>query len=177
MSRHLSVGLFDSDHDVLAAARAARSAGWPIVDVYSPHPIHGIDEAMGLPRSRLSLACLVGGIFGAAFILWFEIWTAAVDWPLNVGGKPFNSLPAFIPITFEMMVLFGGLSAVVALLVVARLRPGKAPPFSAAGVTDDRFALVLERTSAPMTAARVRAFLEAHRAVGIEERVVGGEDL
>lgn len=170
------VGVFERDADLVAATRAARAAGLKVIDAYTPYPVHGLDEAMGLRRSRLAWVCLVAGVTGAALKLWFEIWTAAIDWPINVGGKPDNSLPAFIPITFEVMVLFAGLATVAALFAVAGLWPGRTPRVVAEGTSDDRFALVVEPTSSVATFDGVRALFEAHHAVGVQTRVEGSEE-
>jgi hypothetical protein len=173
MSRSLIVGTFARGEDLVAATRAARHAGLAIVDAYTPFAVHGLDDAMGLPPSRLSWVCLVAGLTGAALKLWFEVWTAVVDWPLNVGGKPDNSLPAFVPITFEVMVLFAGLATVAALFAVARLWPGRRAQVPVAGVTDDRFALVVEETGAG-SGGRIRSLFEQHQAIGVSERIADG---
>lgn len=170
------VGVFERDADLVAATRAARAAGLKVVDAYTPYAVHGLDEAMGIRRSRLAWVALGAGVTGAALKLWFEIWTAVVDWPINVGGKPNNSLPAFIPITFEVMVLFAGLATVAALFMVARLWPGRTPRIVADGTTDDRFALVVEPTSAVATFGYVRALFERHNAVGVHAGVEASEE-
>jgi len=171
MNRSLVVGTFRRGDDIVAAARAAREEGLKIVDAYTPYAVHGLDAAMGLKPSRLGWVCLAAGLTGAVLKLWFELWTAVVDWPLNIGGKPDNSLPAFVPITFEVMVLFAGVATVLALFAVARLWPGRRVRIVAPGVTDDRFALVIEQTSAAMGAARARAVFERHRAVAVTEAI------
>jgi hypothetical protein len=129
---------------------------------------------MGLAPSRLPWVCFLLGLLGAGSKVWFEYWTTASDWPVNVGGKPWNSLPAFVPITFEVMVLFAGISTVVAFLLVSRLRPWRQAQVLLPGVTNDRFALVLEQSDAAFDTAQVRALFESHRAVHIEEREEGG---
>lgn len=172
MSRSLVVGTFSRGEDIVAAARAARAAGLTIVDAYTPFAVHGLDDAMGLRPSRLSWVCLIAGVTGAVLKLWFEWWTAVVDWPVNVGGKPDNSLPAFVPITFEVMVLFAGLATVFALFAVARLWPGRRARVPVPGVTDDRFALVVEQTSAAVSAVRVRALFQQHQATDVREQIV-----
>lgn len=171
MSRRLVIASFATDTDILSASQAVRAAGLDIVDAYTPYPVHGLDRTLALKPSRLSWVCLAAGAAGAVLKLWFELWTAVVDWPLNVGGKPHNSLPAFVPITFEVMVLFAGLSTVAAFILVSRLRPGKEPGLAIAGVTDDRFALVVERKTAAMSDVRLHALLHAHGAVDVEERM------
>ncbi len=171
MSRRLLLATFAREEDLLEATLAVRGDGLRIRDAYTPHAVHGLAEAMSLPPSRLPWVCFALGLFGAAAKVWFEYWTTGVDWPLNVGGKPWNSLPAFVPVTFEVMVLFAGLSTVAAFLLVARLWPGKpaAPP--QAGVTNDRFLLVLEEADASFDRGKVQALLEGCHAVTVEERV------
>jgi hypothetical protein len=167
----LLVATFRSEDDVLAATRAAREARLKIVDVYAPYAVHGLDEAMGLRPSKLPWVCLALGVFGAGFKVWFEFWTTATDWPLNVGGKPWNSLPAFVPITFEVMVLFAGLSTVFAFLLVSRLRPWRKLRLVTPRVTNDEFAIVVEETDAQFDPERVRRMFDTFQAVTVEEAV------
>jgi hypothetical protein len=170
MGRRLLLGSFAAEEDVRGAVRAARESGFRIADVYTPYAVHGLDRAMGLRASRLPWVCFALGLFGAAFKLSFQFWAMAVDWPMNVGGKPWNSLPAYVPVTFEVMVLLAGLGVVLAFLLRCRLFPGRqaAPLFS--GVTNNRFVLVLEgppSAQGPMVAQQL--FGDFH-AVCVEER-------
>lgn len=174
MSRRFLWASFGSEEDVLGATRAARSEGLAVVDVHTPYPVHGLGEAMGLRASRLPWLCFGAALAGAALKLWFEYWTATVDWPLNVGGKPWNSLPAFIPVTFEVMVLAAGLSTVFAFFVASRLRPGKRAELPAERVTDDRFVLVIEERDATFDSLRVRRVLAPHHLVALGERLEEG---
>jgi hypothetical protein len=170
MNRRVLIGIFDSEDDILSVTEAARARGLKIVDVFAPYAVHGLDRAMGLERSKLPWVCLLLGLFGASFKVWFEYWTTAQDWPINVGGKPWNSLPAFVPITFEVMVLFAGISTVLAFLGVSRLWPGRRAALLDARVTNDRFALVLEENDAAFDVDEVGRFLQQHNAVRVEER-------
>jgi hypothetical protein len=133
---------FDDETALLGATRAARAAGFAIEDAYTPYAVHGLDEAMGQPRSRLTWVCFAAAMCGGALAMSFQLWTSVVSWPINVGGKPFASVPAFIPVTFEVTVLSAALVSAGAFLFRSRLFPGKraTPP---PRVTDDRFALVL----------------------------------
>jgi hypothetical protein len=171
MSQFQLLGIFGDESGLIGAIKEGRERRLRIVEVYAPYAVHGLDRVLGLKRSRLSLVCLIAGALGAALKLWFEIWTAAIDWPVDVGGKPWNSLPAFIPITFEVMVLFAGLGTVGAFLLVSRLRPGKQPTLVDPRVTNDRFALLIEETDAAFDVGRVRALLKGHGAVEIIERL------
>ena len=171
MNRRLLLAHFEHEDDVLEATDAVRASGLTIVDVHTPYAVHGLDRAMGLRPSKLPWVCFLLGLLGAAFKVWFEYWTTATDWPINVGGKPWNSLPAFVPVTFEVMVLFAGVSTVVAFFFVARLRPGRVASDPDPRVTDDRFVLILEETDAAFDVDAVRALLDRHHALRVEERV------
>ena len=176
MSKRLFVGVFESEQDTLKAVRASRQRGFKIVDVYAPYAVHGLEEAMGLAPSRLPWIVFALGLLGAGLKVWFEFWTTAIDWPVNVGGKPVNSLPAFVHVTFEVMVLFAAVGAVLSFFFVCRLFPGKStvPPVS--GVTDDRFAIVLEETDSRFEAAEVEKMFEGLHAVHVEEQIAAGVD-
>jgi len=121
-----------------------REHGFKIYDVYTPCPVHGLEEAMGLRRSRLGYVAFAAGAVGFGAAIAFQFYAAVFDWRLNVGGKPDNSTLAFIPITFELTILAAGLATAKLFLARSRLFPGSggaAPP----RVTDDRFALALRR--------------------------------
>ena len=164
------LGVYAREEDVLAATSAARESGLKILDVYTPYAVHGLDRAMGLEASRLPWVCFVLGLSGAGLKVWFEYWASAVSWPINVGGKPWNSLPAFVPITFEVMVLFAGVSTVLAFVWVAGLRPWRRARLVHPAVTDDRFVLLLEHTDAAVPAECIKQLLARHHAVEVEER-------
>ncbi len=170
MSRRLLLGTFEREEDILAVTHASRAGGLKIVDIYTPYAVHGLDLAGGLKPTRLPWVCFFLGLFGAALKVWFEFWTSAVSWPIDVGGKPWNSLPAFVPVTFEVMVLFAGVSTVIAFIFASRLRPGKVAKMPDPRVTDDRFVLVLEQTDAAFDPERVAQLFRRHGAVAVEER-------
>ena len=137
------VALFDDPRRLLSAVKAVRARGLRVYDVYSPHPVHGLDEALGIKPSRLPWATLGGGVFGLLNALALELYVSVYDWPLNVGGKPDNSMLAFIPVAFELTILGAGLVTVVALLLRCRLFPAVRARVVEASATDDHFALVL----------------------------------
>jgi hypothetical protein len=115
------LGRFASGHAMLLAARRARELGFVDLDAYTPYPLEGMEKELGLGRSRVPAFVLGGGLVGATFAYLMMYWTNAVDYPLNVGGRPLNSYPAFVPITFELAVLFASISAVLAFLVLSGL--------------------------------------------------------
>jgi mono/diheme cytochrome c family protein len=172
MSERVFLGVFDNEEGLLRATADVRKRGWRVRDVYTPYAVHGLDEALGLAPSRLSRFCLVCGALGVALAFWVQYWTMTIDWPLNVGGRPWNSLPAFVPVAFEVMVLFAGLGVVLAFLAVSRLFPGKRAVLPVDGVTRDRFVLLITEGDAAFDPDAIRPLFEECGAVFTEEREV-----
>jgi hypothetical protein len=158
-SRHFLVATFANEDALRDAARELRNRGLRIHDVYTPYPVHGMDELMGLGHSRLPIVTLVGGLAGGAAAVAMQFYMAVFDWPLNVGGKPPNSTLAFVPITFELTVLGAGLVTAAAFLARSRLAPGARAGQFADGTTEDVFALVLRVRDATFDAHEVRHLL------------------
>lgn len=171
MSTRYIHGVFTTEEHFLGATNEARERGFSIVDTYTPYPVHGIEKAMGLKHSRLTWVCFLCGAAGTILALYFQFWTSATDWPLNVGGKPFNSLPAFVPITFEITVLLAGLGVVAALFARCGLLPGRRSRQPAIAVTDDRFVLLLCLAGAEHTVEDARDLLRLHAAEEVEDYV------
>jgi hypothetical protein len=169
MRANILVATFPQVEDLLRAVRKARRELFRVYDVFAPFPIHGLDEAMGIRRTRLPRVTLVVGLIGLATALTLQFYTNVLDWPLNVGGKPDNSTLAFIPISFELTVLFGGLATVAAFLLRARLYPGKKPWLVTPGTTDDTFALVLRKPSDDESHQRALTLLKDCGAASITE--------
>lgn len=170
MSHKIILGTFAKEEQLLEAVRAVRNRDWHVVDVYAPYPVHGLEELLGWRRSWLPAACLLGGLAGAGLALWFQFWTSARDWPINVGGRPWNSLPAFVPVAFESMVLLAGLALVFAWLFRCRLYPGSNGRRPLSGVTDDHFVVAVRGPALPFGPEAVRKVLREFHATGLEEQ-------
>ena len=170
MSNRVFIATFESDEDIRLAAIAARREGIEIIDIYAPYAVHGLDTAMGLRPSRLPLVTFGLGLLGAVFVLGFQYWTSALNWAINVGGRPWNSLPAFVPVTFEIMVLFAGIGTVLTFIIVSGLRPWRSSNVPVARVTDDRFGLLLRAPMAGPNRVRVEEILEPFHVLAVEER-------
>jgi Protein of unknown function (DUF3341) len=168
--RNFVIATFSDADKLLKAVRKVRDHHLSVYDVYAPYPIHGLDEAMGLRRSRIPWVTLIVGFFGLMTALVFQFYTNVFDWPLNVGGKPDNSTLAFVPICFELTVLLGGLATFAALLVRASLYPGKREQLPIEGVTNDTFALVLRKKDAAFDVRSVCELLDQSGAEGVEVR-------
>lgn len=157
-SAHGAVAYFNSAAEVVAGVKAARAKGFSEVETYTPFPIHGMDEHLGLKPSIVPWATFLGGLTGFMTALGLQIWTSAIDWPINVGGKPYVSFPAFIPILFELTVLLGGLSTAGFMFFLNGMPSLKANPFDPK-ITDDKFALYIPFKEQKVGAAEVSAFL------------------
>jgi ActD protein len=154
---------FSDPNELIAAARRTREAGYRDIDAYTPFPIEELSEALGIHYNRLPLVVLIGGIVGALAGLGLQYWTAVIDYPINVGGRPFFSLPSFIPITFETTVLVAALSAVLGMLALNGLPMPYHPVFNVprfALATRDRFFLCIEATDPLFDREDTRRFLE-----------------
>jgi hypothetical protein len=170
MPKSFLVATFSDADTLLHAVHAVTHDNFRIYDVYAPYPIHGLDAAMGVRRSRLPWVTFVVGCCALMLALTFQFYTTVLDWPLNVGGKPDNSTLAFVPICFELTVLLSGLATVAALFLRAQLYPGKKEMLFAEGITNDTFALVLRRREPNFDTHRAWKLLEESGAERIRER-------
>ncbi len=159
------VGCFDDEAVLFPAVKNVRKAGYKIHDVYTPFPIHGLDHVMGLRDTSIHTAGFIYGISGMATALGFITWTLTTDWPLNFGGKPFFSLPAWIPVTFELTVLFAAVGMVLTFCYLCQLAPFVKKDHFNLRSTDDTFVMAIECTEKTNEAEAV-AFLES---VGAKE--------
>lgn len=138
---------FDSPEAILAAARRVRLAGYGHFDAHTPYPVDGLATELGMRRSRIGSVVLIGGIVGAAVGFWMQFYSMAIDYPLNVGGKPLNSWPGFIPITFEVLILVAALSAFLGMLFLNGLPQPHHPLFGVpqfSRASQDRFFISIE---------------------------------
>jgi hypothetical protein len=140
------VGCFTDEAVLFPAVKAVRKAGYRIHDVYTPMPIHGLDAAMGLRETSLHTAGFIYGISGTATALGFITWALTYDWPLNFGGKPFFALPAWIPITFELTVLFASVGMVLTFCYLCQLAPFVKKDHFHLRSTVDLFVMAIECT-------------------------------
>ena len=173
MSRTLFAASFEGPADLLDAVGAVRRLGCTISDAYVPYPVHGLDEAMGIPPSRMGWACFLFGAPALVAALSFQAWVAAVDWPINIGGKPMLFWQAFVPVGFEFTVLCAGLGTVATLLLTSGLLPGRRPAVPDMGATNDRFVLVLVKSGTAFDSDAVMSAMRECRAVETREFLEG----
>ena len=153
------VGCFKDEDVLFPAVKKVRVAGYKIHDVYTPFPLHGLDHAMGLRETSLHTAGFIYGITGTATAVGFITWALTTDWPIIFGGKPFFSLPAWIPITFELTVLFAAVGMVLTFCYLCQLSPFLKKHHFHPRATDDLFVMAIECTD-KTSDAEVQAFLQ-----------------
>ena len=164
------VGEFDSPEAVTLAAERARAAGLTKMDAFSPFPIHGLSEAIGFRDTKVPWTVFTFALIGMTVGYTLQYWTMVIDYPLNVGGRPLNSIPAFIPVTYEATILFGGLSAAIGMFVYNRLPKPYHSIFNTKGferASQDRFFLAVELTDAKFEQAEVRQLLSEAGALDV----------
>jgi hypothetical protein len=163
---------FDNPTDLVHAAKGAFDAGYRKMDTYTPYPLEEAAEAIGAHHNRVALVTLVGAMLGMIGGYSLQFWVSAVNYPLNVGGKPFHSWPAFIPVTFECAVLGASLAAVFGMLALNGLPQPYHPVFnlpSFARASRDRFFLCIESQDPRYQPDETRRFLESFRPLDISE--------
>lgn len=144
--RNILFGLYDDEEKLLEAVKAANADHLTIDEVYTPFPVHGLDPLLGLEESRLHQAGFIFGSIGCLFGFGFMTWVFTRDWPIIFGGKPYWSVPAFIPITFELTVLFAAVGMVTVFYIICGLGPGAEPRRLHDRITDDKFCIAFDAT-------------------------------
>ena len=169
------LGEFVTEHELIHAAEKAREAGYRRYEAYAPFPVEGLSEAMGLKRNKVPLITLFGGLCGGLGGFFFQYWCNVYSYPLNIAGRPLNSWPAFIPVTFELTVLGASLSAVFGMLALNGLPQPHHPLFNverfSKHATSDRFFLCIEARDTKFDLADASRFLQGLNARHVTEVV------
>jgi len=163
---------FDTPGDLVTAARRTYEAGYQKIDAYTPFPIEELSEAIGFHRNSVPLVVLIGGILGGCSGFALQYWIHVINYPVNVGGRPLNSWPAFIVVTFEMTILFAGIFAVLGMLALNGLPMPYHPVFNVprfAFASKDRFFLTIFSSDPKYDGIDTRRFLESLGARSIAE--------
>jgi hypothetical protein len=163
---------FDSPDLIIKAARRAREEGYTKTDAFSPFPIEELAEEVGFHHTGLPVIVFIGGLIGAITGFGLQYWVSVLQYPLNVGGRPLNSWPSFIPVTFEMTILFAALSAVLGMIALNRLPMPYHPVFNVPRfnlASQDRFFLLIESGDPKFDRQETKKFLESLGAHGVTE--------
>ena len=143
-NKNFLVGVFDDEDVLVDAVRSLRTQGVRIHEVFTPFPVHGLDDVLGYRRTRLPIAAFFFGLLGTCLALLMQFWMLGYDWPMIIGGKPFAALPPFIPVTFELTVLLSALGMVATFLIISDMKPyGKPRQFDVRS-TDDKLVMAID---------------------------------
>ena len=171
-SNKFIVALWGHEEVYLHAVEEIRAKGIKIYDSLTPFPVHGLEDALGYEESRLHRAGFLFGLMGATLAFTFMSWAMVSNYPINFAGKPNWSVPAYIPITFEIMVLFSAWGMTLTYLVRNRLWPGRVPRIYDTRTTDDRFALVFDIEGKSATEVeKIKSLCSGNGAVEVKNRV------
>jgi Protein of unknown function (DUF3341) len=169
---HGIMGEFETPDQLLAAAKKARETGYRHIDAFTPIPIEGLAQAIGFRWTAVPLITLIGGVGGGLTGFGLQYWCSAISYPINVAGRPLNSWPAFIPVTFELTVLGASIFAVVGMLALNKLPQPYHPVFNIerfAGASTDRFFLLIEARDPKFDPAGIARFLQGLSARHVSE--------
>jgi Alternative complex III, ActD subunit len=169
---HGVMGEFETPEQILAAAKAARAAGYKHIEAYTPIPVEGLSEEIGFRWTAVPLITLIGGLGGGLTGFGLQYWSAAITYPMNIAGRPLNSWPAFIPVTFELTVLGASIFAVVGMLALNKLPQPYHPVFNVerfARASTDRFFLCIEARDPQFNLAESARFLQSLNAQHVSE--------
>lgn len=164
------VGCFNEEEALFNTVKKVRNAGYKIQDVYTPYPVHGLDHALGMRQTRLHTAGFIYGITGTTTALSCMTWIFTKDWPMNIGGKPNFPLPAFIPIIFELTVLFAAVGMVLTFCYICQMAPFVKKHHFHPRATDDYFVMAIECTS-KTNVEDLKGFLQSSGAVEVDYQV------
>ncbi|MBC7381804.1 MAG: DUF3341 domain-containing protein [Bacteroidia bacterium] len=167
----LILGVYDNPDKTYAVTKKLIAGGYKVYDVYSPFAIHGIDRVMGIKRTRLSVAAFGFGLTGIASALTFMIYASYFDWQVNVGGKPSLHIPTYIPITFELGILFTALGMVACFFIVNRMFWGKNADIMDLRVTDDLFVVAVDVKKGKGDQRALNQLLIDNGAIEVRERI------
>lgn len=169
-NRNFIVGIFDDEDILLHAVEHIREKGVKIQEVFSPFPVHGLDEALGYTRSRLPIAAFLFGMTGTALALFTQIWMLGFDWPMIIGGKNHASLPPFIPVTFEFTVLLSAFGMVGTFFIVNDMKPYGWPRQFDLRSTDDKHVMAIDLASNKLSKDEISRILKDNGASEINEK-------
>ncbi|WP_421869036.1 DUF3341 domain-containing protein [Marinoscillum sp.] len=138
------LGVYDDEDVLLKAIKNVRDGGVKIHEVYSPFPVHGIEDALGYRRSRLSIVAFMFGLLGTSLALTMQLGMMTVDWPMIIGGKDYAPIPSFIPVTFELTVLLASFGMVGTFMIISNLKPWGKPKLFDKRITDDKHIVAID---------------------------------
>jgi hypothetical protein len=169
-NKNFLVGVFDDEDVLMKAVENVRQKGVKIHEVYTPFPVHGLDEALGYRRSRLPIAAFLFGMTGTMLAIFTQIWMMGFDWPMIIGGKNYVSLPPFVPVTFEFTVLLAAFGMVGTFLIVSDMKPYKWPRQYDIRSTDDKLIMAIDLAANKYGKDEIAGILKSNGATEVNEK-------
>jgi hypothetical protein len=170
-SNKYCVGIFDNEDVLLKAVKDIRGKGVKIEEVYTPFPVHGLEEALGYKRSRLPIAAFMFGLLGTSLALTMQFYMMGIDWPMIIGGKNFTPLITFVPVTFELTVLLAALGMVATFLISSNLKPYGEPKTFDLRSTDDKHVMAINLGANAISQEEIKLILLGAGASEVNEKV------
>ncbi|MGY6744747.1 MAG: DUF3341 domain-containing protein [Cecembia sp.] len=169
--KNFILGVYDDEDVLLGAVTKVRESGVKIHEVYSPFPVHGLDEVLGYKRSRLPIAAFLFGMLGTTLALTMQFYMMKWDWPMIIGGKDYASLPTFIPVTFEMTVLLAAFGMVGVFMISSNLKPWAQPRIFDIRITDDKHVMAIDlATNAGLGEEKISEVLKSSGATEVNKK-------
>ncbi|MCE7055682.1 DUF3341 domain-containing protein [Algoriphagus sp. AGSA1] len=168
---HFVTGVYEDEDVLLQAIKEVRSSGIKIHEVYSPYPVHGIDDYLGYKRSKLPIAAFLFGLLGTTLALTMQFYMMRFDWPMIIGGKDFAAFPDFIPVTFELTVLLASFGMVGVFMVSTNLKPWAQPRIFDLRITDDKHVMAIDiANNSAIELARIEEILKSSGASEVNKK-------
>lgn len=169
-SKNFVLGVYDDEDVLLKAIKEVRGAGVKIDEVYSPFPVHGIEDVLGYKRSRLSVVAFMFGALGTCLALTMQIGMLGIDWPMIIGGKDFIAIPDFVPVTFELTVLLASFGMVGTFLIISNLKPWAKPRIYDIRITDDKHVMAVDLASNDLSEEQIKGIISGSGASEVNNK-------
>lgn len=164
------LGIFEDEDVLVEAVKKIRAGGVKIHEVFSPFPVHGLDDALGYKHSRLPIAAFLFGFLGCSLALFMQFWMLGFNWPMIIGGKPHTGLPFFIPVTFESTVLLASLGMVTVFFIVSDLKPYGKPKIFDSRSTDDKHVVAIDIDDNVMSVDQIKQIVQHSGASEVNQK-------
>jgi hypothetical protein len=168
---HFILGVYDDEDVLLHAVEEVRSSGVKIHEVYSPYPVHGLEHVLGYKRSKLPIAAFLFGMLGTTMALTMQYYMMQFDWPMIIGGKDYGAFPDFVPVSFEMTVLFAAFGMVGVFMITSNLKPWAQPRIFDVRSTDDKHIMAIDiSTNSSLELDKIKSILTASGATEVNDK-------
>lgn len=168
--KNFILGIFDDEDVLLHAVKDVRKKGVKIHEVFTPFPVHGLDEELGYKRSKLPIAAFLFGLLGTSLALTMQFYMLGIDWPMIIGGKDYTPIPTFVPVTFELTVLLGSLGMVATFFIVSDLKPYGSPRIFDLRSTDDKHVMAVDIADNKISVDEIRVILKDSGASEVNDK-------